>query len=54
VSVQRIEPVRLVDVPKAISKVVAELGAASAKLGHALKRRTAANFARLVLIMSSY
>jgi len=35
-SVQRIEPARLEDVPEAILNVVAELSAASAKLGQAL------------------
>jgi Fic family protein len=53
-SVQRIEPVRLEDVPEAISNVVAELSAASAKLGHALNPRTAANFAGLVRITNTY
>src|SRR6266446_1935450 len=53
-SVHRIEPARLEEVPEAISNVVAELSAASAKLGHALHPRTAANLARLVRIMNSY
>ncbi len=44
-SVQRIEPTRLEEVPEAISDVVAELSAASAKLGHALNPRTAVNLA---------
>jgi hypothetical protein len=35
---QRIEPARLEDVPEAISNVVAELAAASAKRGHALSK----------------
>src|ERR1700686_998667 len=53
-SVQRIEPARLEEVPEAISDVVAELAAASAKLGHALHPRTAANLAGLVRIMNTY
>jgi Fic family protein len=53
-SVQRIEPTRLEDVPVAISNVVAELSAESAKLGQALHPRTAANLAGLVRIMNSY
>jgi Fic family protein len=53
-SVDRIEPARLEEVPEAISNVVAELSAASAKLGHALHPRTAANLAGLVRIMNSY
>jgi Fic family protein len=53
-SVQRIEPARLKEAPEAISDVVAELAAASAKLGHTLNPRTAANLAALVRIMNSY
>jgi len=53
-SVQRIEPVRLEEVPEAISDVIAELAAASAKLDHTLNPRTAANLAALVRIMNSY
>jgi Fic family protein len=53
-SVQRIEPARLEDVPEAISDLVAELAAASAKLGSALHPRTAANLAGLVRIMNAY
>ena len=53
-SVQRIEPARLEEVPQAISDVVAELAAASAKLGHSLNPRTAANLAGLVRIMNTY
>jgi hypothetical protein len=45
-SVQRIEPARLDEVPAAISDVVAELAAASAKLGHGLNPRTAASLPR--------
>src|SRR5260370_42439259 len=53
-SAQRIEPARLEEVPELISDVVAELAAASAKLGHGLNPRTAANLAALVRIMNSY
>lgn len=53
-SVQRIEPGRLEDVSEAISDVVAELSAASAKLAHSLNPRTASNLAGLVRIMNSY
>jgi Fic family protein len=53
-SVQRIEPARLEEVSEAISDVVAELAAASAKLAHALNPRTAANLASLVRIMNTY
>ena len=41
-NVQRIEPARLEDIPEAISDVVAELAAASAKLESALSPHTAA------------
>jgi Fic family protein len=51
---QRIEPTRLEDIPEGISDVVAELAAASAKLGSALNPRTAANLADLVRIMNTY
>jgi len=53
-SVQRIDPARLEDIPEAISDVVAELAAASAKLESALHPRTAANLAGPVRIMNSY
>lgn len=53
-TVQRIEPARLEEVPEALSDVVAELAAASVKLGQALHPRTAANLAALVRIMNSY
>jgi Fic family protein len=54
-SVQRIEPARLEDgLPEAVSDIVAELAAASAKLGHALNPRTAASLAGLVRIMNTY
>jgi Fic family protein len=51
---QRIEPTRLEEIPEAISDVVAELSAATAKLGAALNPRTAANLADLVRVMNSY
>ena len=53
-SVQRIEPARLEEAPEAISNLVAEIAAASAKLGHSLHPRTAANLAGLVRIMNTY
>ncbi|TXL80487.1 Fic family protein [Vineibacter terrae] len=53
-SVQRIEPARLEDLPEALSDIVAELAAASAKLGHSLHPRTAGNLAGLVRIMNTY
>jgi Fic family protein len=51
---QRIEPARLEDIPEVISDVVAEIAAASAKLGSALNPHTAANLAGLVRIMNTY
>lgn len=51
---QRIEPARLEDIPTAISDVIAELAAASAKLGAGLDPRTAASLADLVRIMNTY
>jgi len=53
-SVSRIEPARLDDIPEAISDVVAELSAESARLGKSLHPRTAANLAGLVRIMNTY
>src|SRR5271157_45603 len=53
-TVQRIEPARLEEAPEAISDLVAEIAAASAKLGHSLHPRTAANLADLVRIMNTY
>ncbi len=53
-TVQRIEPARIDDVPEALSDAVAELVAASTKLGHSLHPRTAANLAELVRIMNTY
>ena len=50
----RIEPARLEELPEAISDAVAELAAASAKLGSGLNPRTAANLAELVRIMNTY
>ena len=53
-TVERIEPARLEEVSEAILDVVAELSAATAKLGHALNPQTAANLAGLVRIMNTY
>ncbi|MET4214409.1 Fic family protein [Bradyrhizobium sp. LA2.1] len=53
-AVERIEPARIEEVAEAISDVVAELAAATAKLGHALNPQTAANLAGLVRIMNTY
>jgi Fic family protein len=53
-TVQRIEPARLEQAPDDISNVLAELAAASAKLGHALNPRAARNLAALVRIMNTY
>ncbi|RAU22706.1 Fic family protein [Paramagnetospirillum kuznetsovii] len=53
-STDRIEPARLEQIPEALSDSVAELAAASARLGHALHPRTAASLADLVRIMNSY
>jgi Fic family protein len=53
-SVQRIEPARIEDVPEALSDVVAEVAAASARLGQHLHARTAHNLAGLVRIMNTY
>lgn len=51
---QRIEPARIEDVPEAISDAVAELSAASAKLGTGLSLHTASNLADLVRLMNTY
>ena len=51
---QRIEPARLEETPEIISDLVAELAAATAKLGAALHPQTAANLAQLVRVMNSY
>jgi hypothetical protein len=53
-SVQRIEHARLEEVPEAISDAVAELSAASAKLGHSLHPRTATSLSGTVRIMNTY
>ncbi|MGB8841031.1 MAG: Fic family protein [Aliidongia sp.] len=50
----RIEPARLEEIPEVISDAVAEVVAASVKLGHALNPHTASNLASLVRIMNSY
>ena len=52
--VERIEPARLENIPEAVSDAVAELAAATAKLGQSLHPRSAANLASLVHIMNSY
>ncbi|AMA61122.1 Fic family protein [Bradyrhizobium sp. CCGE-LA001] len=51
---QRIEPARLEETSEAIADVIADLSAASAKLGHGLHPRTAANLADLVRLMNTY
>jgi Fic family protein len=51
---QRIEPARLEEVPEAISDLVAELAAATAKLESALNPATAASLADMVRIMNTY
>ena len=51
---QRIEPARLEETSEAIADVVADLSAASAKLGVGLHPRTAANLADLVRLMNTY
>lgn len=52
---QRIEPARLEDaIPESLSDLAAELASASAKLGHGLHPRTAANLAALVRLMNTY
>jgi Fic family protein len=53
-SVQGIEPAHLEEVPEAISDVVAELAAASAKLGHGLNPRTAVHLADVVRLMNTH
>src|SRR6266540_2532522 len=53
-SVQRIEPARVENPPEPVADLVAELSAASAKLGRSLHPRTAANLADLVRIMNTY
>ena len=53
-SVQRIEPTRIENPPEPIADLAAELSAASAKLGHSLHARTAANLADVVRIMNTY
>src|SRR6266511_2720310 len=53
-SVQRIEPARVENPPEPVADLVADLSAASAKLGRSLHTRTAANLADLVRIMNTY
>lgn len=52
--VSRIEPTLLDEVPVELNDVVAELAAASAKLGSSLHATTAASLADLVRIMNTY
>ncbi len=51
---QRIEPARLEETPEAIADVIADLSAASARLGAGLHPHTAANLADLVRLMNTY
>jgi Fic family protein len=51
---QRIEPARLEETSEAIADVIADLSAASARLGTGLHPRTAANLADLVRLMNTY
>ena len=51
---QRIEPARLQDVPEAISDLVAELSAITAKLESSLHPATASSLAKMVRIMNTY
>ncbi len=51
---QRIEPARLEDTSEAIADVIADLSAASVRLGTGLHPRTAANLAGLVRLMNTY
>jgi Fic family protein len=53
-SVQRIEPARLEHPSEQVADLVAELSAASARLGRSLRPRTTANLADLVRIMNTY
>ena len=53
-SVQRIEPARLERPPEAVADLIAELSAASAKLGRSLHARTSANLAQVVRVMNTY
>lgn len=51
---QRIEPARIEEAPEAVSDVVAELSAASARLENALHPKTAEHLAGLVREMNTY
>jgi hypothetical protein len=53
-SPSRIEPCLLDEIPVEIADLVADLSAASQRLGHRLHRRTAQNLADLVRIMNCY
>lgn len=50
----RIEPARLEETSEAIADVIADLSAASVRLGAGLHPRTAANLADLVRLMNTY
>jgi len=52
--VSRIEPTLLDEVPGELNDVVAELAAASSRLGSSLHATTAASLADLVRIMNTY
>ncbi|UGY07455.1 Fic family protein [Bradyrhizobium quebecense] len=51
---QRIEPTRLEETSEAVADVIADLSAASARLGQSLHPLTAANLADLVRLMNTY
>jgi Fic family protein len=51
---RHIEPARLEETSEAIADVIADLSAASTKLGVGLHPRTAANLADLVRLMNTY
>jgi Fic family protein len=51
---QRIEPARLEETSEVIADAIADLSAASARLGHGLHPRTSANLADLVRLMNTY
>jgi Fic family protein len=53
-NVQRIEPARVENPTEPLADLIADLSAASAKLGRSLHTRTAANLADLVRIMNTY
>lgn len=51
---QPIEPARLEETSEAIADLIADLSAASVRLGHGLHPRTAANLADVVRLMNTY